>query len=84
MTSAFCGQSPLFSLKGIAMKSKLTWAAAAALLLANIAVAQPSEYFIWKNKTTGKTVCEPTMPADQWTKESGPYEDANCKFRLPS
>jgi hypothetical protein len=71
------------ALKGIAMKTKLILAAAAAMLLAGVATAQPSEYFIWKNNATGKTVCEPQMPADQWTKQSGPYEDANCKFKVP-
>jgi hypothetical protein len=66
------------------MKSKLIVAAIAALLLTGVAMAQPSEYFLWKSKASGKTVCEPDMPAAQWTKLSGPYEDVNCKFRLPT
>ena len=67
------------------MNSKLIVAAVAALLLlTGVAMAQPSEYFLWKNKVSGKTVCEPDMPAAQWTKLTGPYEDANCKFRFPN
>ena len=58
--------------------------ASAALCLATVAIAQPSEYYVWKNKTTGAKMCEPDMPAAQWVKESGPYEDSNCKFKLPS
>ena len=46
------------------MKLKLTLAAAS-LLLAGLAMAQPSEYYLWKNNSTGKTVCEPDMPADK-------------------
>ena len=65
------------------MKSKLIFAAVAAMLLAGVATAQPSEYFIWKNKASGKTVCEPDMPAAEWIKQSGPYEDSNCKFKVP-
>jgi len=65
------------------MKFKLILATAS-LLLTGLAIAQPSEYFVWKNKTSGQTVCEPDMPADKWTKQSGPYEDPNCKFRVPT
>lgn len=65
------------------MKLKLTLAAAA-LALASVASAQPSNYFVWVNKTTGAKVCEPDMPADKWKQESGPYEDSTCKFKLPN
>jgi len=64
-------------------KLKITLAAAS-LLLAGLAIAQPSEYYLWKNKSSGETVCEPDMPAAQWTKQSGPYEDPNCKIRIPT
>lgn len=61
------------------MKLKLT-VAAAALLLAGLAVAQPSEYFLWKHKVTGQTTCEAQVAdEDAWVKVSGPYRDANCK-----
>jgi len=69
-------------MKEITMKFKLT-VAAASLLLAGLAFAQPTEYYVWKNKASGQTVCEPDMPADAWTKESGPYEDPVCKIRMP-
>lgn len=57
--------------------------AISALLTASLVSAQPSGYYIWKNKLTGEKVCEPTMSADKWVRESGPYEDSNCKFKLP-
>lgn len=65
------------------MKINVTLAAAL-IALASVASAQPSNYFVWVNKATGQKVCEPDMPADKWTRESGPYEDENCKFKLPT
>jgi hypothetical protein len=65
------------------MKLKLTLAAAS-ILMAGLAIAQPSEYYVWKNKGSGQTVCWPEMPADKWIKLSGPYEDPNCKIRIPN
>lgn len=52
-------------------------------LLAGGALAQPSEYYLWKHKTNGKTMCDPEPPGRDWTKVSGPYEDSNCKVLLP-
>lgn len=52
-------------------------------LLAGGALAQPSEYYVWKHKTTGKTMCDPEPPGRDWVKVSGPYEDSNCKVLLP-
>jgi hypothetical protein len=65
------------------MKLRLALAALA-LAATSLACAQPSDYYVWKNKATGATMCEPDMPADKWTKESGPYEDSNCKFKKPT
>jgi hypothetical protein len=58
--------------------------AVSAVLLSSLAVAQPSTYFLWKNKTTNATVCEPQMDEAQWVQQSGPYEDSNCKFLAPT
>lgn len=58
--------------------------AIAGLVAASVVGAQPSGYYVWKNKTTGEKVCEPDMAADKWVRESGPYEDSNCKFKLPT
>ena len=60
--------------------SKLTLLASA-LLLCTLATAQPSEYFLWKHKTNGKSMCEPDADAN-WIKVSGPYEDANCRILI--
>lgn len=38
----------------------------------------------YQSKTTNEKVCEPSMPADKGVRESGPYEDSNCKFKLPT
>lgn len=65
------------------MKPKLTLtvAATAAALACAVATAQPSSYFLWKNKTTGQTMCETDADAN-WVKVSGPYEDPNCRFLI--
>lgn len=56
--------------------SLLTAAAFAAA--SALAIAQPSAYFIWKHKTSGKTMCEPQAPDNNWVRVSGPYSDPNC------
>ena len=67
------------------MKLKLTLAAAALALagIAGTATAQPSLYYVWKHKTTGKTMCNPEAVDANWVKVSGPYSDANCSIKEP-
>jgi hypothetical protein len=55
----------------------------AATLLCGLAIAQPGEYYLWKNNTTGKTMCNPDAPGTSWVKVSGPYEDSNCTILQP-
>jgi hypothetical protein len=50
-----------------------------ATLLAAAAFAQPSLYYLWKNKKTGEQICDPQAADDSWVKVSGPYSDPNCK-----
>jgi hypothetical protein len=64
------------------MKRILT-AALALGFVAGAAIAQPSEYFLWKHKTNGQSMCNPDAPGRDWVKQSGPYEDPNCKIKLP-
>lgn len=64
------------------MKRILTSALALALL-AGPALAQPSEYYLWKHKTSGQTMCNPDAPSKDWVKLSGPYEDSNCSILQP-
>jgi hypothetical protein len=47
------------------------------------ALAQPSEYILWRNNASGKTMCDPESPGKDWVKVSGPYEDPNCSILLP-
>ena len=58
-------------------------AALACAVAAGGAFAQPSAYFLWKHKTSGKTMCEPDADPKQWTQVSGPYEDVHCKTLAP-
>lgn len=60
-----------------------TAAAMAVILAAAGAWAQPSAYFVWKHKLSGKTMCEPDADGAQWTKVSGPYDDSHCKQLSP-
>lgn len=64
------------------MKRKLILIIAASLL-SGLALAQPSEYYLWKHKTNGKTMCNPDAPDANWVKVSGPYEDSNCSIAAP-
>jgi hypothetical protein len=64
---------------------KLRWTTFAATMVAcGLAMAQPSPYFVWKNKTTGATICESEADESKWVKVSGPYEDPTCKFLIKS
>ena len=65
------------------MKLRLTLAVSA-LLLTTLAVAQPSTYYLWKNKTTGATACEPEMDTAKWEKQSGRYAESNGRFLAPT
>jgi hypothetical protein len=58
------------------LTSKLALAAAG-LLLCAVSLAQPSIYFLWKNKA-GQTLCNPEAPDASWVKVGGPFQDANC------
>jgi len=60
------------------MKRILISALALALAAGNV-LAQPSEYYVWQQKGTGKTLCDPEPPGKDWVKLSGPYEDSDCK-----
>jgi hypothetical protein len=64
------------------MKFKLL-IAATALALTSLAMAQPSQYFIFKNNKTGQTTCQPQIDgadAVNWTQQDGgPYSDPDCK-----
>jgi hypothetical protein len=63
------------------MKRKFALIASAlTLAMAGAALAQPSLYYVWKNKDTGKTMCEPQADEATWTKVSGPYSDPNCSL----
>jgi hypothetical protein len=55
----------------------------AATLLSGLAIAQPSEYYLWKHKSTSKTMCNPDAPDANWVKVSGPYEHSNCSILQP-
>ncbi|NUZ04549.1 hypothetical protein [Piscinibacter koreensis] len=57
--------------------------AAIGLMLAGVAFAQPSIYYLWKNNATGKTMCNPDAPAAGWVKVGGPFEDSNCTIKAP-
>ena len=59
---------------------------AVAAFACGVAIAQPSEYFVFQNKTTGAKVCNPQPPAPSadWIKLSGPYEDPACSIKIPS
>ena len=63
------------------MKRKFLTVLAVALA-SGLALAQPSVYYLWKHKTSGKTVCEPEAPDANWIKHAGPFEDPNCKFKM--
>lgn len=64
------------------MKAKMI--ISASLVFAATAFAQPSEFYLWKNTVSGETVCDVAQPsAGQWTKESGPYQDPDCKYPFP-
>lgn len=64
------------------MKRILTTALALGFV-AGAALAQPSEYYVWKQSSTGKTLCDPESPGKDWVKLSGPYEDSHCKVAMP-
>jgi hypothetical protein len=64
------------------MKLKISLAAAS-LMLASAAFAQPSIYFMWKQTSTGKTMCNPDAPAAGWVKVGGPFSDPNCTIKEP-
>lgn len=54
---------------------------ALAAVTTTLAIAQPSQYFLWQNKKTGQKVCEPQAIDADWVKLSGPYEDPNCSIK---
>lgn len=60
------------------MRSTRALIAAAIAAAATVALAQPSAYYVWRHKTTGKTMCEPQAPDANWVRVSGPYSDPNC------
>ena len=64
------------------MKFKLRILTAAALVASGFAMAQPSEYFLWKNPASGKVVCDVAAPGADWVKTGGPFEDPSCKYKM--
>ncbi|MEF7616750.1 hypothetical protein V4F39_22740 [Aquincola sp. MAHUQ-54] len=65
------------------MKRLLSLLALAVGLAGTAAVAQPSIYYLWKNKTSGAKMCEPQAPGPGWEKVGGPFSDENCSIPHP-
>ncbi|MEI2418108.1 hypothetical protein V8Z80_18155 [Orrella sp. JC864] len=64
------------------MKLKTLLLAAGLAFSAGV-LAQPSMYYLWKNPSTGQTVCEPESPGKGWVKVSEQvYQDLECKTPL--
>ncbi|SAI65896.1 Uncharacterised protein [Bordetella ansorpii] len=62
-------------MKTVLIAAALAWSAAT--------VAQPSMYYLWKNSSSGETVCEPESPGKGWVKASEQtYSDIECKVPL--
>jgi hypothetical protein len=45
---------------------------------AQLAVAQPAPWYLWKSKLNGKTFCGQTSPGDGWEQAGGPFKKSNC------
>jgi hypothetical protein len=64
------------------MKRRLSLLLLAAAL-AGTAIAQPSVYYLFKHKVSGKTICEPEAPDSNWIKVGGAFQDPNCTIPQP-
>jgi hypothetical protein len=60
------------------MKKRVSLLVLAAALAGSV-VAQPSVYYLFKHKVTGKTICEPDAPDANWVKVgTKAFQDPNC------
>ncbi|GHU30199.1 hypothetical protein AGMMS50256_16650 [Betaproteobacteria bacterium] len=56
--------------------------ATAVLSAVPVAWAQPSIYYLFEQKSTGNTICEPQAPNESWVQIGGPFEDLQCTIAI--
>lgn len=50
----------------------------AGFLLLSSAQAKPAPWYWWVSKVNGERVCAQVMPAQGWTRGTGPFDNAQC------